>query len=243
MRYARTEDVMSMRKAESAWYATVQRFLKTRFGCFDTATNRGTRYGRVDVVGIRDVGGTLSGAFELIAVEVKGGGNPFATAAGQAYGYSVYAERCYLADCREGKPAFSLDEIDIAGSLGVGLLAIRNNGRVVEVLASPQRTPMVRMRSDLLYKLGYAECSLCRTPFKHGGAARTDERVTRWYVKDAVRMKRAFVYWLSDVNARKKDGRKHNYERRYLCRDCVWNMYDEFVDDAPTNASSTPNTE
>ena len=166
----------------------------------------------------------------MVAVEVKGGGAPFATAAGQAYGYSVYAERCYLADCRTANPAFSLDEIDIAASLGVGLLAIRDDSRVSEVLASPRHSPMVRMKNQLLYQLGYAVCALCGSAFKHGGGIRTDERTTRYYVKDAVRMKRAFVYWLDEVNARKADGRKHNYERRYLCRDCVNNMYEEIVD-------------
>ena len=223
---------MATQAAELTRYPLVQQFLKKRFACFDTAVNRGTRYGRVDVVGVRDLGGTLSGAFELIAVEVKGGGQPFATAAGQAYGYSVYAERCYLADCRDSKPAFSRQEVDIAASLGVGLLAIRASGRVAEVLASPRHTPMVSMRDQLLYKLGYATCTVCGSAFKHGGGIKRDETTTIDYVKKALRDKRAFVYWLPEVYAR-KGGRdpERNPERRYICRDCVWNLYDEILDE------------
>jgi hypothetical protein len=63
------------------------------------------RFGRIDVIGIRDIGGDLSGEVETVAVEVKRGSTPFANACGQTYGYSVYANRVYLADLRDKLPA------------------------------------------------------------------------------------------------------------------------------------------
>jgi hypothetical protein len=221
-------------RGEVEHYALVAKFLKRRFACFATAINCGTKQGRVDVVGVRDIGGLLTGAFELVAVEVKAGREPFATATGQAYGYSVYADRCYLADCRETRPPFSLEEIDIAAALGVGLPSIRGGNRVsrgigiTQVLASPKQRPIERLRSLLLYRVGYARCQICGCAFAHGGSSTIDEQLTRPYVKQAYSQELAFVYWLEEINARKRSsGRKHNHERRYLCRDCIQNLYDE----------------
>jgi hypothetical protein len=53
------------------------------------------------VIGIRDIGGDFSGEVETIAVEVKRGSTPFVNACGQAFGYSVYSNRVYLADLRD----------------------------------------------------------------------------------------------------------------------------------------------
>ena len=65
---------------EKSLYPVVERWLKRHYRCFATGTNTGLRYSRIDVVGIRDVGGDLSGEVESIAVEVKRGTQPFATA-------------------------------------------------------------------------------------------------------------------------------------------------------------------
>ena len=89
------------RLAEKDRYPIIETYIRKRFNCFETVQNKGTKFGRVDVVGLRDIGGDLSGALEVVAVEVKNGNQPFNTAVGQAYSYSVYAERCYLADARD----------------------------------------------------------------------------------------------------------------------------------------------
>src|SRR5947208_1742387 len=115
-------------------------------------------HGRIDVLGIRDTGGDLSGSAELISVEVKAGRQPFTRAAGQAYGYSVYAERCYLADVRRGRPPFRDEEIAIASRLGIGLLAVGAGNRIQEVLSSPVHEPIQAMRLQAIEKLGYSEC-------------------------------------------------------------------------------------
>ncbi len=43
------------------------------FLCFKTGLNTGLKYGRIDVVGVRDIGDDLSGEVEIIAIEVKRG--------------------------------------------------------------------------------------------------------------------------------------------------------------------------
>src|SRR5437764_15255149 len=94
---------------ENTLYPYVERWLKRHFLCFRTAINKGLRHSRIDVVGVRDIGGDLSGDVETIAVEVKRGLFPFATASGQTLGYNVYANRVYLADVRD--KSFTPDEI------------------------------------------------------------------------------------------------------------------------------------
>lgn len=42
-------------------YSTVERWMKRHFRCFDSGINTGLKFSRVDVVGVRDVGGDLSG--------------------------------------------------------------------------------------------------------------------------------------------------------------------------------------
>src|SRR5271170_3808873 len=85
---------------EKEYYQPVERWLKRHFSCFKTAINKGLRFGRIDVIGVRDVGGQLSGNIEIVAIEVKREKTPFANACGQTFGYSVYANRIYLADQR-----------------------------------------------------------------------------------------------------------------------------------------------
>jgi len=208
-------------RGEREHYPSVERFLEKRFSCFATGQDRGTKFGRVDVVGVRDIGKSLAGAVKVIAVEVKAGNQPFNTAVGQAYSYSVYAERCYLADVRS-RP-FSLDEVDIASSLGVGLLLIRENGNVSEVLASPVHKPLIHMQAELLSKLGYSRCVICGTAFRCGNEQNRDKYVKR-YVEKAWKREQGLVYWL---HQRKQPG--EDRERRYICVDCINALYGEVL--------------
>ncbi len=216
------------RLTERDYYPYVERFLKRRFGCFVTGQDKGTKYGRVDVIGIRDLGGAVSDSVEIIAVEVKAGTQPFNTATGQAYGYSVYADRCYLADCRTGANPFSLEEIDIASKLGVGLLAIRTAGGISEIMASPQHIPLAHMRASIIEKLGYSQCTVCGSVFKRGDNQNFEKYVKR-SVQKAFAQEQGFVYWLHDIDKRKRQGMKYVYERRYICADCIWNLYEEVL--------------
>ena len=44
---------------EKELYPNVERWLKRRFRCFQTAIDKGLQHSRIDVVGLRDSGGVL----------------------------------------------------------------------------------------------------------------------------------------------------------------------------------------
>src|ERR1700730_5990519 len=75
----RRSTMMNPIRKETEFYTTVERWLQKHFHCFMTAKNLGLIHSRVDVFGVRDVGGDFSGDVEIIAVEVKRGVEPFAT--------------------------------------------------------------------------------------------------------------------------------------------------------------------
>ena len=156
---------MSNSVLEKDYYPLVKRWLERHFGCFTTAVNRGLRHGRIDVIGVRDVGGDLSGAIETIGIEVKRGSFPFANACGQTLGYNVFVNRVYLADVRND--GFSPEEILIASHLGIGLIRIRKR-TCTEVLSSPLYTPLENLNLRLLEKLCLGRCQLCSSFFEIG---------------------------------------------------------------------------
>lgn len=215
---------------EKDLYPHVERWVKHHYQCWASGINTGVRSGRIDVVGVRDVGGDLSGRSEVIAVEVKAGTQVFTTAAGQAHGYSVMADRCYLADKRTGPNPFDPAELMIAERLGIGLLAIRGNNKTDLVLSAPTNDPIDELRLQVLEKLGLADCSLCGTLFHRN----TAESSTGWTgvvradrdnkdLAAAVKQGRGYMWWLSEAAvARDQKGRKQDYWRRYLCHDCSW---------------------
>jgi hypothetical protein len=66
-----TKNLDPTKPKESKLYPIVERWLRKHHHCFKTATNKGIKYSRIDVIGVRDVGGDLSGEIETISVEVK----------------------------------------------------------------------------------------------------------------------------------------------------------------------------
>lgn len=184
----------------------------------------GPRVGRVDVVGVRDLGGgDLAARSEVVAVEVKVGLTSFAKSAGQAHGYSVMADRCYLA---VGATSITEEQLVIAGQLGIGVLGIGGRGSVREILTAPLQQPIVQLRLQLLEKMHCAPCALCATIFKIGNAnghfanlVRRDGRDAK-DMTDAVKLARGMVWWLSDE--RDSSGRATTYRRRYMCPDCAY---------------------
>jgi hypothetical protein len=145
---------------EAELYPILANWMKKHFRCFKAAGPVGTRYSRADVVGIRDNGGGNSGEVELIVIEVKRGTEPFATASGQAAGYSVYANRVYLADVRE--QGFTVEEREIASNLGVGLIQVGRR-KPQEVLSSREHRPITRMWLEMARKLNFYPCRICGT--------------------------------------------------------------------------------
>jgi hypothetical protein len=195
--------------------------------CFKTAVNKGIRYGRIDVIGIRDIGGDLSGEVETIAVEVKRGSTPFANACGQTLGYSVYANRVYLADLREER--FSQDETLIASNLGIGLIQIKGK-KCAEVLSSPFYRPITKMQLALFENLSLGKCQLCDSIFEIGTPEGSTfySNVAREKIKKAIEGEKGLMFWNREMAERKRRlgirGSKEDtttYERRFFCPDCV----------------------
>ena len=212
---------------ESSIYPKVEKWMNHHFGCFQSGTNVGLKYSRPDVLGVRDVGGMLSGEIETICIEVKRGTEPFATASGQALGYSIYANKVYLADRRDGK--FQASELNIASRLGIGLIRVARR-EITEVLSSRAHEPLPGLSLELLAKLAVVKCLLCGAFFESGGPRKGWlSGLTKRDLQDAIKEQKGLVFWLYELAERKrKFGIAHgdkgfpgSFEKRFLCRDCV----------------------
>ena len=219
---------------EKDYYPKVAEWAKTNLGCFHTGIDTGLRLGRIDVVGLRDRGGRLSGRAEVISIEVKRGTQPFATSIGQASGYGIYADRTYLAEYRT--KAFSEDERAIAAHLGVGLVRIsgEHRMRLTEVVTAPPREPMEGLRLEIVEKLGHSLCTVCASFFQRGTTGNLMSRVVRRdgpkkRVADAVAADKGLVYWLDEVSSRSPNPAGSEsatvYHRRYVCPGCVQGLF------------------
>lgn len=218
---------MAKRLRESDLYPRLARWLKSSYGCFATKINFGPRHSRVDVLGIRDVGGDLSGEVETIAIEVKRGGQPFGTTSGQTRGYAIYADRVYLADFRRN--GFNREELDIAGALGIGLIQVTSTS-CKEVLSSPRHEPISRLQLRVFEKMGYGRCCVCQSLFSIGAGEREFNftNLSRAGISKAAEREKGLVFWNHAVGERKSA--KHRtgdvtYERRFICSDCVANLF------------------
>jgi hypothetical protein len=211
-----------VREFEKKLYPLVGKWLKKRQLCFKTAQNTGLIYSRADVIGVRDIGGTLTGEVETIVVEVKRGTEPFATAAGQALGYTIYANKVYLADKRE--TPFTQDELYIASHLGIGLIQITEN-KCIEVLSSPYHKPITKYNTLLLEKLALGKCQFCESFFEIGKGVNSWMYMSR-KVNNAVKKWKGLIFWNWEVAKRKQElgiikKEDTTSERRYICPDCV----------------------
>ena len=211
---------------EKDLYASVERYAQGRLRCFTTAVNTGLRAGRIDVVGLRDAGGSLEGSGEVIAIEVKRGQQSFLTAVGQAAAYSVYADRCYLADTRAD--GFKEEERTIAMQLGVGLLHLKVGKRVsvTEEQLAPIGTPHAAFRLELIEKLHHSLCTICTSFFERGDGKNFRAKVVPQSEKidfrlRAVERERGLMYWLGEQDGRSGKSEERTYTRRYICPACV----------------------
>lgn len=216
--------------AEKTLYPVIARWLKRTHRCFATATNTGLRYSRPDVIGIRDVGGELSGEVETILVEVKRGTQPFATASGQTSGYKVYGNRVYLADLRT--TPFTLEELHIASHLGIGLIQIRGT-RCYEVLSSPYFEPITRLNLALLEKMRLGYCQICGSIVQLGNVGQSTFRMVSRSLLRAVENEKGYMFWNFQVGNRKHRlgmGKQSAiYDRRIICADCVKGVFSKLA--------------
>lgn len=145
---------------EWEYYPRIAHFLKTKYHCFATGETTGSGHvGLADVIGIRDTGGPMMPDVEVIAVEVKLDTSSLGKSLGQALGYSLFADKCYLA-VPMGKKGFSLEQIEMATHLGVGLINCRKS-RIREVATSSPHSPIPALRTRVIWNLDYALCCLC----------------------------------------------------------------------------------
>lgn len=210
---------------EKTYYPIVSKYLQQHHKCFKTAINTGLKHSRADVIGIRDIGGDLTGEIECIIVEVKRGSEGFATASGQTFGYTVYANRVYLADKRTH--GFSQEEIQIASHIGIGLICIDEKNKCSIILTSPYYRPMVKLNAQLLEKLRLGKCQLCHNYIETGDETNKHKNLTRSKINKAIVNETGLVFWNTEVANRKEKhgirlGKENTtYERRFLCGDCV----------------------
>jgi hypothetical protein len=214
-----------MEGLEVSYYPIVARFLQKPHHCFRTQVNAGLRHSRADIIGVRDIGGDLTGDIETIIVEVKRGTEGFATASGQAFGYTVYANRIYLADKRD--KGFTATEIQIASHLGIGLVRLDSKNKCSVQLSSPYYQPMMKMNAELLEKLCLGKCQLCANYIEIGDSKNRFTYLSKDNINKALSDEKGVMFWNHEVSKRKK---KHgvrlgkediSYERRFLCADCI----------------------
>jgi hypothetical protein len=221
---------MATKSLESTLYPIVKTWLVDKFKCFDAHIGKGLRYSRPDVFGVRDVGGEYSGEIETIVVEVKRGAEPFATASGQARGYSVMANKVYLADKRTD--GFTDREEQIASRLGVGLIHIHESGECREVLSSPYHTPITGLWLEMLWKTGWGQCRICGTFVESKPGTEAMEDVT-----EAVTQEKGLRFWSGELAERKKrlglarknEDKDDSYQRRIICADCVRTLFSKLI--------------
>jgi len=205
---------------EKVLYNSIEKWMRRKFHCFQTGTNLGWAYSRVDVLGVRDIGGYGSGEVETIGIEVKRGEHKFATACGQAVGYTVYANRVYLAQQRQRR--FDHKELEIASHLGVGLIHIGPQ-RPLEVLSAPYHNTLPGITIDVLEGLNVGRCQLCQSFFATETSKRSNVSQS---VRNAIKSGKAFQFFKEELEARKIEARVATeksliYDSRYLCSECL----------------------
>lgn len=226
---------------EKDYYKSVELFLRKKLDCFTTHQTIGLGVdgvtGNIDVVGIRHVGGDLRGDIEIIAVEVKDD-EPYLKSSGQALAYGVMAHRCYLACEPNGKEGFNAHQRRVAEHFKIGLLSLSKTGRGVsckEVQSAPHTPPDALMAGELVERLGYAQCTVCRSYFQisdERGRRFQDDKVTRGSdrrdIGSALETETGFVYWLRHVEKQRRDQRTKKradsiycFDRRFACITCI----------------------
>ena len=213
---------------ERELYPPVSEFLKNELGCTETKYNAGTSYGRIDVLGFRERKSHFASQAEVVAVEVKEG-TRFLNYIGQAIAYSLYSHRVYLALKRPDGQRMTQDDIDIASRIGVGLLSISCENEINLVATSNEFDPEHYRLLQVIDKLGYFECTMCRSyyPKNPAGISVNEYRLNvkenpdyRGKLAKAVAERKGAVYWLYELAEVHADAKKYVYDRRFICKDC-----------------------
>lgn len=199
-------------------YEPVRSFVETEFHCFHTGIEKGIKDGKIDVIGLKNSFGDLGGETEVIAIEVKPEKHTFLKSIGQAYAYSVMANRVFLAVHKPYNRDFTSDEKDIAPKLGVGLIKIGAHKECSIVSTSPVHSPLESQKHSLLNKLGFVQCVLCGSLFENKGMRNQKQKSS---IYNAIKEEKPYRYWLWGLSVQKGEERQYVYDRRHICSDCV----------------------
>ena len=215
--------------SEKELYPKVEKFLVDAFGCLSTKINTGTKYGHIDVLGLRERRSDFASQTELVAVEVKRGGSGFLKFIGQTVGYSLYAHRIYLAWEKSNGESFTLEEIDIASKFGVGLLSISKRGEVTPITSSGEFAPEKYHLLQVIRKLNYFECTICRAYYPEKSVVRVNDKGEinveedpsyRGKLNKAIVKRRPALYHLYHLAEIREDERRYTWDKRFICKDC-----------------------
>ena len=205
-------------------------FLAKELKCFDSKREIGTTMGQVDVVGIKELSSDFKSTTELVAVEVKDENAPFLNSIGQAFAYSIYAHRCYLAFKKGRGKRFTQEEVDIASQFGVGLVEIRSKRKIEVVSISKQFEPKQHYVHYFYSKLGYFSCAICNGTYAHRDITRinkkqhispSEDNKYLGNIERVIKQHRNALYFLYTLFDQRGDQRTNVYDKRYICKDCI----------------------
>jgi len=174
---------------------------------------------RADVAGVKNVGNELIDKVEIAVVEVKD--RPIKLRLiEQAYGYSIYAHKCYLATTY----GIVEENKSLAHNFGIGLLEIDSKNsekikffgmdinyyKVKEVLSPQLMEPNEAEMLKFLHTLSIVRCSICGC------------YVFRWVGSTVKRFYRGKQFSIMTETDKLPFGRPpRGYRiRRYICQDC-----------------------
>lgn len=224
------------RRGEERYYDIVRSWLEDKKGCYcgggmhyaGTEKERwyvrtGIKKLRADVIGLKNVGNEFLDSLEIVVVEVKDKDRIAFRDIQQAYGYSTFAHRVYLATT--ALP----NEEDKASAvrMGIGLLHITMED-VEEILSAGTMRPDEAEMLSLLNSLWVVKCTICGCyVFKWDTIGDLEGRSY-----EVIRRARQFDHMKSFGPTKKspfgdlnKKALKEKYLiRRFVCRTCV----DEF---------------
>ena len=213
---------------EKSLYPAVSEFLKNELGCTETKYNAGTSYGLIDVLGFRERKSYFASQAEVVAVEVKEG-TRLLNYIGQAVAYSLYSHRVYLALKRPDGRRMTQDEIDVSSRIGVGLLSISCENKINLVATSNEFDPEHYRLLQVIDKLGYFECTICRSYYPKSRTIKVnvdgkinvaENRKYPGKLFEAVKSRRDAMYWLYELAENHGVETQYTYDKRFLCKDC-----------------------
>ena len=129
------------------------------------------------------------------------------------------------------------DEIDVASRIGVGLLSISCENKINLVATSNEFDPEHYRLLQVIDKLGYFECTICRSYYRKNPAGIKVNKFELNVIEDPdyrgkfaqeVTERRGAVYWLHELAKNHREENMYIYDRRFICKDCC-SIYSSFL--------------